>query len=214
MDSSDETLDLLGYLRRLKRHLVPALVVGVVVAALLTLLGMRSAAAATHAGKAHVLVTPAASTNSGEADLQAQLLPQVMRTYVALEDSDPFVNEVVSETKGRFTADQVKEQTTIYWGGGSLLLAIQTTASSDQDAIDLANAGANALVKEQAAMLGNAKDLPTLTVAQKGFVDTTASTAAGSKLSGLKSGIVAGVAAALVVAFVLELIGSRRKRTR
>lgn len=215
---NEETLDLLAYLKRLRQHLLPAALVGLVVLALVSLLGIARArhVEEVHAVKAHVLVRPAETNNPVLGEAQAQLMPQILRTFVGLEDAPTFVDAVSKKLGGKYSPEQVADMTSVYWGGGSLLLAVQAQAPREQDAMDLANAGAEVLAADGATILGEqTATAPRLTVVQKAFVDPDAVAAEQpSRLGAIMRGIVAGAFAATATAMLLEWLASRRRRTR
>ncbi len=209
---NDETIDLLAYLARLKRQLLPALAVGLAVAAALFLLGMRGGPMPEFQAKAHVLVEPAASLTPAETESEVQLLPQVLRTYVALEDVPLLVDEVSrSVENGKYPPEQVAEMTSIYWGGGSLLLAVNATAPSEEEAKAMAEAMAEALVKHNSEIIATKDNSFTMRLVEHAKVLTAAE---APKSNPLGTALPAGLAAALLTAVVLEWLASRRERSR
>lgn len=206
----EETLDVLAYLRRLAKHLVPALVAGIVVAGALIGLGMAKGSSTMYTQKAHVLVYPNAVTTDAQAMQQETMLPMMMRSYVALEDSPVFIDEVARQMGQPWTPDTVAQDLTITWGGGSNLLAFQATGTSLDETNKLASTAADVFVKKASTMAPVTADSwkPTLTVVQRDVEQTPPTSTATS----LMMGIAAGLGTFLVALLVLEAISARRGR--
>lgn len=219
MHTEDETFDLLGYLSRLARFWLPATLVSLLVLAAgiaATLLGGKGSTLTEHNAKAHVMVQPVDAKDAADADLQAQLIAQWMRTYVALEDVPQFIDPVVAEMGGKYTKEDVVSMTSVYWGGGSMLLAVNATTPDEADSLTMANALAKAVVTHGPEVVKLSKDkVPTMVLVEDAKIaeadDTTA--APPSMASRLVLPVGAAVAAWLATAFVLEARQSRRTRT-
>lgn len=206
----EETVDLLAYARRLMRYLVPAAVVGLVVMVAIAAVGFM--AKPDYHTKAHVLVQPPQLDNRDQAQIEAEMLSRTMRTYVALADLPVLVDSAAAKTHGKFTPEQVRDMTDIYWGGGSMLLAIQATATNLDDAKLLSDALADALVEHGPALLRKQKEtMPVMSVVERAKLDEDAPPAA-SRTSMLPMALAGGVVAAVLTAIVLEWLGSRRRR--
>lgn len=210
---SDDTLDLLAYLSRVKRYLVPATIVGLALGVLVGGLGFARTPRSSWYSRAHVLVVPSKPTDPTEAERQASLLSNLMRTYVALEDVPLLTEQAAKQTGGRFTAQQVADMTTVYWGGGSLLLAVNATAPDQADAILLSTAMSNALVKESDGIVGSDLFDAKLSVAEEAHIDPAKSTI-GSRSDALMPAAGAALLGGFLTAFLMELLGSKRRRDR
>lgn len=207
----DDTVDLLAYLQRLTRYLVPAAVVGLVVALAIASLGFFQKQ--EFHTKAHVLVQPPETKGADRAPIEAELLSRTMRTYVALEDLPQIVDAAAAKTNGKFTPEQVAERTEIFWGGGSMLLAMKATADNEADAELLSNAMAGALVEVGPGLLKRASGtVPVMSVVEPARTDDDPSLAPTSRTSMVLPGVAAGLIAGLLTAGVLELRSSRRRR--
>ncbi|MEL4356294.1 MULTISPECIES: hypothetical protein [unclassified Luteococcus] len=214
---NDETFDLIGYVTGLKRFLVPAALVGLVTMIAVSLLGMRGgpvSAPEEHAAKAHVMVQPKAS-ETAMSNPQVELLPQLMRTFVALEDVPLFTEAVSKKLGGTPTSDEVRDRCTIFWGGGSLLLAINAKAPSEEEALKLGQACAEELVELAPQIIKEPKaEMPTLVLVEdaKTVTQTDDGTmTAPSRFAGVRNGIAAGLVAALLAAVVLDWRSARRR---
>ncbi|GAB2478069.1 hypothetical protein GCM10027030_10420 [Luteococcus sediminum] len=210
---SEDTLDLLAYLARLKRYLVPATIVGLALGVLVGGLGFARPPQNSWRSQAHVLVVPAKPADPAEAERQASLLSNLMRTYVALEDIPLLTERAAKQTGGKFTAQQVADMTSVYWGGGSLLLAVNTTAPDEADAIMLSTAMSDALVEESDRIVGSELFDATLSVAEEAHIDPDLSTV-GSRSNALVPAVGAALLGGFLTAFLLELLNSRRRRDR
>lgn len=212
--ADEQPIDLLQYVRRLVRFLVPGAVLGLLTALVVALALGHSVPKVTYHTKAHVMMQPNVS-NEAIATTQSQLSSQYMRTYIALETSPLITNEVVQALHGKYTQQQINEMMQFYWGGGSLVLAVQATSTDHQDALDISEAGAKALVAHQNELLSLPKNqAPHLALVEDAFDDTPATTGGGSHLDGIKPGIAAGLAVTVIAAVVLEWLSSRRNRRR
>lgn len=212
----DETIDILSYLRRLSRHLVPALVAAVVVGSLLGLLlhftGMGKSPVE---GKAHVLVYPQKVSTEAEATQQAQLIPMMLRTYVALDAVPAYTQAVSDATGGRFTPEQVAQKLTIYWGGGSALLAFQTEGATQEDADLLANKAAEVFVAKSNTIVPLEDWKPTLKLAEPSSELSASEDGAPAGGSSPLMLPVAGVLGTFGLALlVLEALSAQRERRR
>lgn len=210
--SQEETVDVLGYLQRLSRFVIPGAVVALLVAIPLLVMGMSKQSTTTYSQKAHVLVMPNQVTTEAAATQQAQLLPMMMRSYVALEDVPAFVDAVSKESKGRWTPEQVASKLTIFWGGGSALLAFQAEGDDLQETNDLANLGAKVFV-DKADEMAPSNDLwkPTMTVVETSKEqEPPATVATASPLFAVGAGLVAGVATMLALEGISHLRSRRR----
>lgn len=206
----EETVDLLAYARRVARHLLPAAVLGLLVMVAVAALGFVQKP--TYHTKAHVLVQPAQLPARDQASIEAEMLSRTMRTYVALDDLPVLVEAAAARTNGRFTPEQVASMTEIYWGGGSMLLAIRADASTLDDAKLLSNAMAEALVEHGPGLLNKQKEtVPVMSVVEQAKIDEDAP-AAASRTSMLPIALAAGVLVTALGAVVLEWLASRRRR--
>lgn len=212
-DDAEQPIDLLAYVRRLGRHLVPAALLGVITALVVALaLGLSGSSSTQYHTKAHVMLQPNA-TNATVAAAEGQLLGNYMRTYVALGDADVITNDVVKALNGKYTAEQISTMMNVYWGGGSLLLAVQAVAPDHQDALDISEAGAKALVAHQLDLVNMSRaQAPHLALVQDAIDDTPATSGGSSNhFKGIVPGIGAGVLVTLLAAVVLEWLNSRRR---
>lgn len=214
---NDDTIDLLAYAKRLWQHWIPAAVVALAVLAASfgfhMLKGDGPVAEADHAAKAHVMVQFKSSPSQGESVQQADLLSQWMRTFVALEDVPLLVDPVVKAMGDGYDAEQVAERTSVYWGGGSMLLAVNATAPKEDDAVKMANAAAQALVAHAAEIVKLPKDqVPTMVQVEDAKVTSDQPNQAVAAANGFAMPLVAALGAGVLTAFVLELRQSRRGR--
>ncbi|GAA1397989.1 Wzz/FepE/Etk N-terminal domain-containing protein [Luteococcus peritonei] len=208
----DDTIDLLDYLKRLARAALPAAVVALLALAALTL--ASSPAPTEYHAKAHVLVAPSATKDAATADMQAQLLPQLMRTYVALEDSPLIVDQVARTVGGGARVEDVAARTALVWGGGSMLLACQSTASSQEEANQLAQATAEALVAKGAELLDQDPGDITLRLVEDAKPDVALNTTPETTVDRIKQNLPLALGIGLVTALVIEWLTSRRSSRR
>ena len=215
MHTDDETVDLIGYLSRLKRFWLPALVIGLLAAVAVAFLGREAAPEEVHHTMALVMVQLPSTSNAAAAEAEAQMSSQLMRTFVALDDVPVLTDTVSKKLNGRFTPQQVADMTSIFWGGGSQLLAMQAQAPTEQDALDLSNAMADALVANGAQVVKLPADqMPRIVKVQDALDDSafTATTTGSSLASTIGEALGAGIVAALLAAFVLEWVSAIRRR--
>ncbi|SJN20373.1 hypothetical protein FM114_02325 [Luteococcus japonicus LSP_Lj1] len=209
---------MLGYLRRLARFAIPGAVVALLVTVPLLLLTMNQEGTTTYKQKAHVLVIPNDVTTEAAATQQAQLVPMMLRSYVALEDVPVFVDEVAKRSNGRWTPEQVTERLSIYWGGGSALLAFQAEGENLAETNDLANLGAEVFVDRADEMVptaGTALWKPSLKVvetSQEQAEPTVAPTS--SPVFAVGVGLLAGLLTMLALEAWSHLRSGRRKNVR
>lgn len=187
---------------------------------LLTLLAVAAVASLSHPTtsydtKAHVMLQPSWTTGE-DAVAESNLVGQYMRTYVALGTSDTITQDVSKAVNDKYTPEQIADMMQVYWGGGSLLLAVQVSAPNLDDSLAIAQAGAKALVAHQADLLKlPAGKAPRLAVVQDAFeTGTEEPTSLVARLTkGLTRGLAAGVVTSLLTAILLEVLASRRRRS-
>ncbi|WP_420176465.1 hypothetical protein [Luteococcus sp. OSA5] len=203
----EETIDVLAYLQRLMKFVIPGLVVALLVA---IPLGLKSAqTTTTYTQKAHVLVLPPKVTSEGDATQQAQLIPMMLRSYVALEDSPAFIDGVVAKGGGKWTPEDVATRMSIVWGGGSALLAFHATGEDLDDTNALANASAEVFVETAKTMVPADKLWnPTLQVVETSKQHSLPKSQGGGIAAALGGGLVAG----LLTMAVLEAVSAARRR--
>ncbi len=206
----EETIDVLDYLRRLAKFLVPGLLAGLLVAGLM---GLTSQDKTTgYEQKAHVLVMPNEVATEGEATQQSQLMPMMLRAYVALEDVPVYTDAVSQASQGRWSPEEVAEKLTIYWGGGSNLLAFIVEDSNLDDANQLSALGAKVFVSKADQMVpGGELWQPRVSVVETNKQQSEpAMPQTRSPLVLIASALVT----ALVVAGLLELLSNSRRRRK
>ena len=206
----EETVDLLDYAKRLTRFVVPAGIVALVVMVIAVAFGF--AAKPQYHMKAHVLVRPGKVVDQERSPAEADMLSRTMRTFVALADLPQLTEEAAKHTQGKYDSKQVAAMTDIFWGGGSFLLAIQATASTEEDSKMLSNAMADALVKLGPDLLkGDSEGTPHMAVVEKAKQDEEMP-APKTRMDAIIPGAAAGIVAGVLVAMVLEYRSSRRQR--
>lgn len=208
----EEVIDVLTYIKRLGRFLVPGAIVALVVAVGLGAWALTAESTHTYNQKAHVLVYPNVAKDEAVATQQSQLLGMMMRTYVALEDVPAYTEAVSAASKGKFTPEQVAEGLRIFWGGGSNLLAFQATGENLDDTNELANLGAEVFVTKAPEMAPNDPQLwaPKLTVVERSAENTPPTTASDGL--GLPGALAGGLGAGALTMLVLEALQASRSR--
>ncbi|MEL4506338.1 hypothetical protein AAEX63_15685 [Luteococcus sp. H138] len=221
MHTDDETVDLLGYLSRLLRYWLPATLVALAVlgaAVGATFLRTGSTPAqADHQAKAHIMLQlESAGDTAGDVGLKAELLSQWMRTFVALQDLPVMMDDVSKAMGGKYTPDEVRDMTSFYWGGGSMLLAVNATAPNEEDSLKMADALASSLISHEAGIVKLPKEkVPAMVQVESAksmSPDDPEAIPTGSKAGGLLPAVAAALAAWLVTAFLLEARQARRTR--
>lgn len=221
MHTDDETVDLLGYLSRLLRFWLPATLVALAVlaagigASFVTGNSPIQEPKLYHA-KAHVMVQMTGSDTKNQG-MQAEMLSQWMRTFVALQDVPLLMDDVAEEMGSEYPVEELPNITSVYWGGGSMLLAVNASASSEEDALKMSNGLTKALVKRAPEMLKLSKDqLPTMVQVEQAKItnadDVEAVPVKQSSNSLVMPSIGAALAAWLATAFILEARQARRNR--
>ena len=142
-----QPIDLLGFLKGLGHHWLAGLITFIVAAGLLvgySLLMAPRNTVGTVAAHAHVMVTLPEPRTEAQATVESATVDQIMSNYVALTTPDPIVNAAVKYLHDGTTADDLKAGASVFWGGGGTVMAVYAMGTTQNQAIERANAYARA----------------------------------------------------------------------
>lgn len=141
----DRALDVLGYVMTLRRFLLPAAIVGLVVLALGAAYTLTRPAA--YRADVVVLLVPSEVKTDAEATQQAALLPMVARSYSQMGTSRIVLEPVVKATKDpSLTVETLAPRITVGYPANSLLLRFSVSGSDPTQTATLANRVADSYV--------------------------------------------------------------------
>lgn len=220
-----EPIDLLTYLKRLGSHWLAGLIAAVIVAGAMFAVGATSSSGADAIGtvwaRSHVMMTLPGTTSEAQAQLVSDAAPRIISSYVAVQNADPLLKDTAAILNDGTTTGTLQKAVSMYWGGGSQVIAFYALGTDQQQAEKRADAYAQAFIKNSPTLLPPAVAgtmPPTFTVVQKAFpsaanpMPTAGASSSTSKLLGSPVvDVVAGVVIGLLVMAGLELRSSRRR---
>lgn len=210
--ASETTFDILGYLRKLVRYLLPALLVGALVAA--GSFWNLHKAPATYTATSTLVFEPVPVKTEAEATQQSANVQSQMRNYRQIASSPVLMGPLAKKLGAPHTVDELTSGLTVTLPLQSLMLTFGYTSSNQNHAIKVVNEAA-AMVAAQSQSWAN-RTTPTLNVQ---VVNTLPAVAplpktAPSSMQQMLLALVAGALAALLTAMLLDAVLGRRRRAR
>lgn len=209
----DKALDVIGYLVSLKRYLVPAAIVGLLVLVVGSVYAFTRPD--TYVAEGTINLVPGQVKTDAEATQQAAMLPMVARSYSQLANSPLVLDEAAKklDPSGELTSGQLGAALTVGWPSNSLVLTFTVEGNSSEQALARVKAITDAFVEK----VPNATENP-------------GGVALGAKVIYLEPGpllpepsttpellavsIVGGIAVGLLVAVGLDLTIGRHQRRK
>lgn len=206
----DETsVDVLGYLVRLKRFWVLGLVVLALVSAAGFLWSRQTDT--TTVASVNVLVQPGDVTSDAQAVQQQAMLELFLRSLTQTDDNATVLADTARATG--LTTQQVAARTSIEWAGNTLLLRVNAKGSTKADAQKLAQAYATALAAHGPSLLpdpGNAFDAHFVVVDSPAPPAPAASSMSSTRK--LAAAVVGAVVVALLAMALADGVSAARRR--
>ncbi|MDO4412640.1 chain-length determining protein [Cutibacterium sp.] len=225
--SRNQPVDLLGFLKGLAQHWLAGLITFVIVAGILV--GYSAIFApkdnvGSIAAHGHVMATLPEPSTEAQATIESAAVQTIMTNYQALTTPDPIITAALNYLHDGTTAEDLKKAASTYWGGGGTVIAIYATGTTEDQAVQRANAYARAFTEKANDLVPSpvaGLPQPKLTILGPAFPsdpnpappeNADDGTKLASEFSSPIVGVAAGVVLGLVVMGILEYRSSRRSR--
>ncbi|MGJ6980647.1 Wzz/FepE/Etk N-terminal domain-containing protein [Aestuariimicrobium soli] len=211
--SDDRALDVLGYVMTLRRFLLPAAVVALVVLALGAVYTLTRPAAYT--AEVVVLLVPSKVTTEAEATQQAALLPMVARSYSQMGTSRIVLEPVAKAANDpAVTVETLAARVSVGYPANSLLLRFSVSGTDPTKTAALANQVADSYVThvgDFGPAVGNSVSLGAKVIDRPA---TPLTPLASTKPQLAAASVIGALVVGLLTAVALDVVSRRRRQLR